>query len=453
LKFSGIKNKDETLILVHSTFESFCSGIKKIKMFLTDSFEQKNFLQNIKNNVKKENEYTKNLLDEIKDLNNQLLDSKRELIKTNIKLETINEQKNILLGTVAHDLRNPLNCIINFSKFLLENFNGPEEQKEMINEIHTASSFMVSLVNGLLDFSSIESGKVDLKLEKKDLFELVSHSVKILKNIADRKEIKISLSKTQENFYSSIDIYKMVSVIENLLSNAIKYTPKGGQIFISLYSKDSYNYIEIQDTGIGIDKDDLEKIFDKFQTTKSKPTDGENSTGLGLYIVKKIVTSHNGDIKIESQKNKGTLVKIRLQKLIDFEETKTRFDIPDENKKVLIADDVETNCKILKKLLEKYNFFVDFTLNGTETIQKIKENKYSILFLDIELNDISGLKIAEKYKNEFNLYIVGISGSTNIKSEYFDDYLEKPFDENKLERVVERFFKHIQSVNSKISIG
>lgn len=235
LNFSGIKNKDETIILVYSSFESFCSGIKKIQMFLKDSFEQKMFLQNIEKNVKEEQIYSTNLLDEIKNLNNQILDSKRELMKSKIKLENLNEQKNILLGTVAHDLRNPLNCIINFSKFLLENFKVPiEQQKEMLNEIHNASSFMASLVNGLLDFSSIESGKVDLKLEKKDLFELVSHSVKILKSIADKKEIKISISTTEEKFYSLIDIYKMVSVMENLLSNAIKYTPKGGQIFISL---------------------------------------------------------------------------------------------------------------------------------------------------------------------------------------------------------------------------
>ncbi|MEO0288154.1 MAG: hybrid sensor histidine kinase/response regulator [candidate division WOR-3 bacterium] len=452
MKFSGIKSKDEIIVLVYSSFESFCSGIKKIQTFLQDSSEQKKSLQNLEKSVRKENKYSENLLDEIKELNNQLLDSKRELIKTNIKLETINEQKNILLGTVAHDLRNPLNCIINFSKFLLENFNCPTEQKEMINEIHTASSFMASLVNGLLDFSSIESGKIELKLEKKDLFELVSHSIKILKNIADKKEIKISVSKTEEHFYSSIDMYRMVSVIENLLSNAIKYTPKGGQIFISLYSKDSYNFIEIKDTGTGIDKDDLEKIFDKFQTAKSKPTDGEKSTGLGLYIVKKIVTSHKGDIQIESQKNKGTLVRIGLKKLVD-DEPEIKYEIPDEIIKILIADDVETNCKILKKLLEKYNFLVDFTLNGTETIQKIKENRYSILFLDIELNDISGLEIAKRYKYEFNLYIVGISGSTNIKSEYFDDYLEKPFDEIKLEKVIQKFFKHAQITNSKISIG
>ncbi|MEO0236861.1 MAG: hybrid sensor histidine kinase/response regulator [candidate division WOR-3 bacterium] len=452
LKFSGIKNKDEIIILVYSSFESFCSGIKTIQKFLKDFEKQKSFLQNIENSVKKENQVSKNLLDEIKDLNNQLLDSKRDLIKTKIKLETINEQKNIILGTVAHDLRNPLNCIINFSKFLLENFNGPNEQKEMINEIHTASSFMASLVNGLLDFSSIESGKVDLKLEKKDLFEIVSHSIKILKNIADKKEIKISINRTEENFYSSVDLYKMISVIENLLSNAIKYTPKGGQIFISLYSKDFYNFIEIKDTGIGMDKDDLEKIFDKYQTAKSKPTDGEKSTGLGLYIVKKIITSHNGDIQIESQKNKGTLVRIGLKKLVD-DEPKIKYKIPDENIKILIADDIETNCKILKKLLEKYNFIVDFSLNGADTIQKIKENKYSILFLDIELNDISGLEIAKKYKCESNLYIIGISGSTNIKSEYFDDYLEKPFDEIKLEEVIQKFLKHIQSVNSKIFIG
>lgn len=451
LKFSGIKNKDETIIiLVYSSFESFCLGIKKMQIFLKDPFEQKDFLQHLDESVKKENEYSKNLLDEIKELNNQLLDSKRELVKTKTKLETINEQKNILLGTVAHDLRNPLNCIINFSKFLLENFNGPEEQKEMLNEINTASSFMVSLVNGLLDFSSIESGKVDLKLEKKDLSELVSHSVKILKNIADKKEIKIKICRTDENFYSSVDIYKMISVLENLISNAIKYTPKGGQIFISLYSKDSNNFIEIKDTGIGIDRDDLEKIFDKFQTAKSKPTDGEKSTGLGLYIVKKIVNSHNGDIQIESQKNKGTLVRISLKKLVDNDEPQKKNEIYAENKKVLIADDVETNCRILKKLLEKYGFYVDFTLNGKETIQKIKENRYSILFLDIELNDINGLEIAKKYKNEFNLYIVGISGSTNIRSEYFDDYFEKPFDELKLEKILTNFFKHAQSAHLKI---
>jgi two-component system sensor histidine kinase/response regulator len=251
---------------------------------------------------------------ELQQLNNELLVAQRELKKKNILLEKINEQKNYLLGMAAHDLRNPLGIIQTYSDFLIEEVSAllNPEQRDLIGSIKLSSEFMLHLVNEMLDFSNIESGKVKLNLERTDLFELVRHNIQLNKSFSERKNIKILFNTEGILPVMILDKYKIEQVLNNLISNAIKFSYPDKKIEVSITRKENNVIISVNDEGQGIPKHELDKIFTPFEKTSVKSTAGERSTGLGLAIAKKIVISHDGDIWVESEVGKGSTFFIKL---------------------------------------------------------------------------------------------------------------------------------------------
>jgi two-component system sensor histidine kinase/response regulator len=251
---------------------------------------------------------------ELQQLNNELLVAQRELRKKNILLEKINEQKNYLLGMAAHDLRNPLGIIQTYSDFLIEEIAAllNREQLDLIESIKSSSEFMLHLVNEMLDFSNIESGKVKLNLEKTDLVELVGHNIQLNKSFSEKKNIKIVYNSENTIPPMIIDKYKIQQVLNNLVSNAIKFSYPDTKIEVSVRRKENNVIISVRDEGQGIPGNELVKLFTPFEKTSVKSTGGERSTGLGLAIAKKIVDSHNGTIWVESEVGKGSVFYIQL---------------------------------------------------------------------------------------------------------------------------------------------
>ncbi len=250
---------------------------------------------------------TEDLFNELTRLNNELINLQRELNRKNAELERLNEIKNHFLGMAAHDLRNPLSNINAISDFLEkknENFN--EKQKRFINHIKTQSSFMLNLVNELLDVSAIESGNVQLNSTPTNIVLLIETNISLNKDQADKKDIKINFSSNVKSLILKIDNNKIDQVITNFLTNAIKYSNNGTEITVSLEKKNTEVLIRLADQGQGIDKEEQKSLFKPFQKTSTKSTAGEKSTGLGLYIVKRIVEAHMGKIGVESEPGKGS---------------------------------------------------------------------------------------------------------------------------------------------------
>jgi signal transduction histidine kinase len=247
-------------------------------------------------------------LDELSRLNNELVDTQRELTKKNIELEELNKLKNKFLGMAAHDLRNPLGHIIHYSEFLEEeksSFN--EEQIEFLTEIKASSWFMLNLITELLDISAIESGKVNLKYESVDLVALINRTIHLNRSIADKKEIKLHLKSNKESIELALDRGKIEQVITNLITNAIKYSYCGSEVFVEInLSANGETVTSVKDNGQGIPEKELNLLFKPFQKTSIRSTNGEKSTGLGLFIVKRIVEAHNGKIWVESLFGKGS---------------------------------------------------------------------------------------------------------------------------------------------------
>lgn len=254
------------------------------------------------------------LYDELGRLNNELANLQRELAKKNAELERLNEQKNQFLGIAAHDLRNPLNAILMYSEFLLDEASEAldEEQLEFVSIIRSSSEFMLRLVNNLLDVAKIESGKLQLDLASTDLKSLVERNISVNRALASRKQIELSLTCVGDIPTLVVDPSKIEQVLNNLVTNAIKFSEPGSAVKVLLEEKETQVILSVRDHGPGIPPEELDKLFQPFQKTSVRATGGEQSTGLGLAIVRKIVQGHQGEIWVESERGKGSVFYVSL---------------------------------------------------------------------------------------------------------------------------------------------
>lgn len=254
------------------------------------------------------------LYDELSRLNNELVTAQRELAKKNAELGKLNDQKNQFLGMAAHDLRNPLSVILTLSEFLLdENLRVTrDEEQEFIRRIRSSSEFMLKLVNNLLDISKIEAGRLDLDLEAADLRAIVEANVALNRYLADKRQVKLSLVQDEGVPRLMLDAAKIEQVLNNLIVNAIKFSPTGGTVEVRLDRGENDVTISVSDQGPGIPEEEFHKLFNPFEKTSARSATKDKGTGLGLAIVKKIVSGHQGRIRVESQVGRGSTFHVTL---------------------------------------------------------------------------------------------------------------------------------------------
>lgn len=247
------------------------------------------------------------VLNELSQLNNQLANLQRELSKKNAELNKLNQLKNHFLGMAAHDLRNPLGHIYNFAE-LIENDsqNLTEMQLQFIGIMKSQSLFMLNLVEELLDVSTIESGEVVLNLNRVNIVDLLKSNIDLNSHLAKQKSINIIFNSSKPEIFLNVDPKKIDQVINNLLTNAIKYSESNTQVIINVKDTEIGAEICIKDEGLGIPEDEIDNIFKPFNITSNVSTGGEKSTGLGLFITKRIVESHQGKIWVKSEVGKGS---------------------------------------------------------------------------------------------------------------------------------------------------
>lgn len=260
-------------------------------------------------------DYDDRLYDDLSRLNNDLATTQRELAKSNVELDRLNVQKNEFLGIAAHDLRNPLQVILTYSQFLLDEAHDLDpEHREFVRTIRSSSDFMLRLVDDLLDVARIEAGKLELGLEPVDLGALVERNVALNRVLAESKGTRIELVREGEPGEMVLDGPKIEQVLNNLIGNAVKFSPPGSTVEVRLAAGQDGISISIRDQGEGIKPEDLETLFRPFQKGRNQSTAGEKSTGLGLAIVKRIVEGHRGEIRVESAPGEGTVFHIHLPK-------------------------------------------------------------------------------------------------------------------------------------------
>lgn len=280
-------------------------------------------------------EFNKKLQDEIKTKTHDLEEKTEELFVSNEKLKKIDEEKDIFMGMAAHEMRTPMTIMRGYADMLRTEQCGPltEQQKVMIAKIVDGNESLMTLINDILDLSKIESGKTPFTIEKVDLEALINDIYASFEWLMKEKNINFSLVNkiNSENLFST-DKSKFTLVINNLLSNAYKYTPDNGDVTWQLNTvlRDSQAYLNlsVRDSGVGIPKEEISKVFDRFASisTHNKIKTKIQSTGLGLSIVKMIVTQLGGTIGVESDTDKGANFIVEVPYSPNTEDTSKKQD-------------------------------------------------------------------------------------------------------------------------------
>jgi PAS domain S-box-containing protein len=231
-----------------------------------------------------------------------------EMLRAKVAAENANRIKSEFLANMSHELRTPLNSIIGFSDMLLDEIPGEinDKQSQYIYNISQSGKHLLNIINEILDISKIESGKMKLYKEKVALDEVYTELYSTIKHLADKKNIDIKISLDSEENYVSADRAKLKQILFNLTSNAIKFTENGGDVIINTSTNEKFVHISVIDTGIGIPKEGLKRLFTPFMQLDSSEARKYEGTGLGLALSKELVELHGGSIWAESEPGKGS---------------------------------------------------------------------------------------------------------------------------------------------------
>ncbi|UII31336.1 tetratricopeptide repeat-containing sensor histidine kinase [Fulvivirga ulvae] len=244
--------------------------------------------------------------DQLEERNRIVEQQKFQLEEVNEELRALNEEKSMLMGVVAHDLKSPLNQIlglIDIAKKSVDNI--PPELNIYLEKIHSSANSSTQMINRILDVGAIEN-KDEVTLHEVKVYPILKKTVEDFQVLARKKDISLKFQETHTELQALIDENYYEQVIQNLISNAIKFSPKGENVFISLLEEGNKIITKVADEGPGISKEDQPKLFNKYETLTARPTDGESSTGLGLAIVKKYVDAMRGTVTCENGPGKGS---------------------------------------------------------------------------------------------------------------------------------------------------
>ncbi len=221
-----------------------------------------------------------------------------DIERQNARLRELDSEKNEFLGIAAHDLKNPLSVIEGFARLLLEDFDviDGDEAKSYLKNIIENSARMYRLICNLLDINAIESGSLSTEIREVDLNLVTAHLADVYRQRAAEKTIRVHLDKYHAPLIIRSDEVLLCQIVENLISNAVKFSPLGGEVRVVTTESDRHTVLQVHDTGPGVDRNDQRHLFTKFSRLRSQPTNGEHSTGLGLYITKRLVHYIGGTI-------------------------------------------------------------------------------------------------------------------------------------------------------------
>ncbi|MCR5632438.1 MAG: response regulator [Eubacterium sp.] len=377
----------------------------------------------------------------------------------------ISEAKTRFLASMSHEIRTPINAILGMNEMILRE-NNDKAVEEYSRNIKTSGNMLLMLVNDVLDFTKIESGKMEIKDSDFLMSDMLYDVISLINERVEEKnlELKVEIGEDVPNKLIS-DEFRIRQIIINLLNNAVKYTEKGSVTLRvdgeSLEDKYSLSLL-VKDTGKGIRKEDQEFLFDAFSRADIKTNANIEGTGLGLAIVKSIVDSMNGEVGVESEYGSGSKFWVNLPVRFeegeilekDFMEKKVEqtavtpsssFAAPDA--KILAVDDNQSNLTIVKLFLKRNGIVPDLCSSGEKAIELCKEKKYDLILMDHmmpEPDGIEALHIIRKDEASVNketkiivLTANAVAGSRKMYlEEGFDEYLTKPIDSNVLEELV-----------------
>ena len=384
----------------------------------------------------------------------------QELEEARKRADNANKAKSDFLSSMSHEIRTPLNAIVGLSEDMKDRDVCPDIMKEDLNDIIDASHTLLEIVGNIMDINKIESEKMEIVEVSYNFKEEISSLARVQSIRIKDKKIDYKINISDDIPYELIgDKQHIKEIINNLLSNAIKYTDEGivAMNITCFNNNDICNLeIEVYDTGRGIKKEDLKRLYNKFDRLDVEKNSTIEGTGLGLAITKKLVELLNGTINVESEYGKGTKFNVIIPQKIGNNTSKeeqviTNKIIDYSDKKILIVDDNKLNIKVAKRNIEDLNFKeIDECYNGLECLEKIKNGKkYDIILMDIMMPIMDGEQVLKELKNikDFDTPIIAltadaIAGSDEkYKNEGFVDYVSKPFNKDTIKLKIDSIFE------------
>lgn len=352
--------------------------------------------------------------------------------------------KSEFISTVSHELRTPMTSIKGYADLLMLGMAGPldEQQKHFIGIIRNNAERMVALVNDLLDISRIESGRMRLELQTVLIPEVVAQVVGTLQGRAQNKGLTLEVQVPRDLPPVWGDVNRVAQILTNLISNAIQYTPPGGKVTISAHPNGDMMEISVADTGIGISKENQQKIFDRFFRADDPLVQETPGTGLGLPITASLVQMHGGQIWVESELGEGSTFTFTLPLA-----TSRQITSPAKNAEgisVLVVEDEPDIANLIRIHLEREGYTVHIAGRGEEALRLARETHPALITLDIRLPDMDGFTVLEHLKKDrqtADIPVVIISIVPDRERGFqlgAVDYIGKPIDEEHLLEVVRR---------------
>ena len=370
--------------------------------------------------------------------------------------------KTEFLSNMSHEIRTPLNAIVGFSEALQSDERIPVEAREDIKDIVMASDSLLEIVNGILDISKIEADKLEIvntTYSPKKVFDELVVLTRGRLGFEKKIEFKTSFSSDiPATLYG--DYARVKQIVLNLLTNAVKYTNEGYISFtvecVNINKDLCRLIISVEDSGIGIKKDKIDKLFTKFERLDEERNITIEGTGLGLAITKKLVELMHGKMVVQSIYGKGSKFTVSLdQKIVATKEKekikeKTVVKGNYKGKRVLVVDDNKLNLKVAERLLREYNLFVDEVASGFDAIDRINMGvPYNLILMDDMMPKMSGCETLKELKKnkDFHTKIVALTANaiSGMREKYlsvgFDDYLAKPIKKEELEVILDKYLR------------
>ncbi|MEQ6167910.1 response regulator [Ekhidna sp. MALMAid0563] len=373
--------------------------------------------------------------------------------------EDASKAKTDFLSTISHEIRTPLNAVVGISHFLM-NEEPRDDQKESLESLQFSAEHLTALINDILDYNKLESGAIEFEFTEVNLETLAAKIIKAHTALAKEKGLSLVL-ELDENMHPLVlaDQTRIYQVLNNLINNALKFTSKG-YVKLKTTVLDSDDRIqnlriEVLDSGIGIPYDKQKIIFERFTQAGSSTTREYGGTGLGLAIIKKILNMVGSEIYVKSEPDSGTIFwfDLAFKKVLHAEVDEAVQEVEDSNiiagKKVLLVEDNQMNIMVAEKFLKKWELRVEVAHNGQEGVEMMRENKYDLVLMDLQMPIMDGYKATRKIRTfDEKTPIIALTASALLKVRQdviaagMNDYITKPFDPNELRRKIALYIKY-----------
>ena len=387
-----------------------------------------------------------------------------ELERQKQRADDANKAKSTFLANMSHDIRTPINAVLGMDEMILR-----ESKEEAIlsyaTDIQMAGKTLLALINDILDFSKVEEGKMEIIPVQYDLSSLVGDLVNMIKDRAAKKglELEVEVNDNIPNLLYGDEV-RIKQCILNLLTNAVKYTNEGKVKLVVDYENQDQDIIlkvKVTDTGIGIKPEDMSALFTPFDRIEEKKNRHIEGTGLGMSIVKKMLSLMDSELNVYSEYGKGSAFSFDLlQGVVDLQpvgdvakrynalqrdrsEYHQLFTAPDA--RILVVDDTEANLAVVVNLLKRTEIIIDIAISGRDALNLAKKKEYDCIFIDHMMPDMDGIELLaeiRKIKHCENTPCIALTANaiSGVRELYleagFNDYISKPVDPEKLERLL-----------------